>query len=303
MTYLWEKPTWPSFSWTHSSFLNALIQARHEQGRVLALGQSFVHSFEVSDQRKEIFADWFVPGLTKERLIGWHASLYPTGFAGIKKIRIGEFRSKDFSRSSLPYKNLEEELGKYLHWWNEPPVELDPFLRSATAFLWFMFLSPFEEGNFILATALAEKTLVEHENLKFRTYDLSLQLDENKERIIEHIESAASGSSDITAWIVEFLQMTSLAIESAIGLAEHQNRAESFWKQMASFDLNQRQKKILSLMFEQDLKMTNRLYVDICKTSRESAKRDLAELLKLKLVDLGKGKGRSVQYSLYLIKA
>ena len=30
--------------------------------------------------------------LTKERLFGWHASLFPTGYSGMRKIRVGVWR-------------------------------------------------------------------------------------------------------------------------------------------------------------------------------------------------------------------
>ena len=298
MTYLWEKPLWPSFSWTSSSLLDALVKARHEQGRVLALGQNFVHSYEVSDQKKAIFADLFVSGLSEERLLGWQASLYPTGFAGIKRIKVGELRSKDLVKASLPYKNLHAELQKFLHWWVEPPVELDPLLRSSIAFAWFLFLSPFDEGNFAMAAALAEKTLVENEKLSFRPYDLSLQLEENEEAILSLIEKSTKGAGDLTDWIEYFLQLTSTALTSALSIAEHNNASENFWRRISKYDLNVRQRKIINLMFEERLQMTNRQYVEICKTSRESAKRDLAKLVQIKLLTLGESKGRSLFYQL-----
>ena len=32
--------------------------------------------------------------LTKTRLFGWHAALFPTGWSGLRKIRVGKFRKK-----------------------------------------------------------------------------------------------------------------------------------------------------------------------------------------------------------------
>ncbi len=299
MTYLWEKAEWPSFYWTNSTLMEALVGVRHEQGKLLALGQNFVHSFEVSDQRKAIFADLFEPQISMERLLGWQASLFPTGFAGIKKIKAGELRTKDLVRSSLPSKNLHEELSKYLRWWNEPPAELDLFLRSAMAFYWFILLSPFEEGNYQLACALAEKVLQENEKTKFRSYDLALQLEENEDQILTLIRSQSEGAGDLTAWMVYFLNLSQTALSASLALAQHQVASDSFWKKLSEHDLNHRQRKILNLMFDESLTMTNRQYVELCKTSRESAKRDLAELVQLGLLQLGTKKGRSVEYSLF----
>jgi len=64
--------------------------------------------------------------------------------------------------------------------------------------------------------------------------------------------------------------------------------------------LNLRQKKILGEMIESGQAMTNRQYKEICKTSRESAKRDLSELVKLGILVAGESKGRSVFYTLNL---
>ncbi|MGZ3691532.1 MAG: DUF4172 domain-containing protein [Pseudobdellovibrio sp.] len=298
MTYLWEKAEWPSFYWTNSALLEALVKVRHEQGKLLALGQNFVHSFEVSEQKKAIFADLFEPRITEERLMGWQASLFPTGFAGIRKIKVGELRTKDLVRSSLPSKNLHEELSKYLRWWNEPPAELDLFLRSAMAFYWFILLSPFEDGNYQVACALAEKVLQESEKTKFRPYDIALQLEENEDFIMNRLRTSAEGNGDLTNWMLYFLELSRTALSGSLALAQHQVSSESFWKRLSQHDLNQRQRKILNLMFDSSLTMTNRSYVEFCKTSRESAKRDLAELVELGLLQLGEKKGRSVEYSL-----
>lgn len=301
MTYLWERPSWPAFNWTNSELLSALVAVRHKQGRLIALKQSFVHSYEFSDRTKDIFADLFVVGISRDRICGWQASLYPTGFAGIKRIVVGELRSKDFARSSLPYKNLSIELGRYLHWWTEPPVELDPFIRAALASFWFLCLSPFEEGNFTLACALAEKALSESEKLDFRAYDVSLQLEENKAETLDAFVRSASAGGDITDWILYFLRRAEEALDAALALAEHSSAAEAFWHRLSGFDLNQRQRKVLNVMFDERGNMTNRRYKEICKTSRESAKRDLARLVSLDILRAGSKKGRSVSYNLTLL--
>lgn len=32
--------------------------------------------------------------LTAERLLGWHAALFPSGYSGLQKIRVGRYRGK-----------------------------------------------------------------------------------------------------------------------------------------------------------------------------------------------------------------
>ncbi len=300
MTYLWQKTSWPSFYWTHGSFINSLVTARHNQGRLLALKQNFVHSFEMVEVRQPLYADWFVPGLDEQRLFGWQASLFPTGFAGIRKVAVGSYRQKDPAKGMFPAFRIEAEIKNWLQWWAEPPQDLDIILRAAIGSIWFLIISPFEAGNFTLAAAIAEKALTEKEGLPFRSYDLALQFEENEERIKELVSEMTIGDGDLTPWINYFLEMVNVALNSALTISEQKDLSEKFWKQLSIFDLNSRQKKVLNLMIEEHQTMTNRQYTEICKTSRESAKRDLSELVKMRILAVGTSKGRSVCYSLNL---
>lgn len=298
MTQLWGKPNWPSFYWSSSALLDLLVTARFEQGRLLSLPSSFVHSFEISDLKSAIYADLKNFTLTAERLHGWQASLYPTGYAGIKKIKTAEFRNKELLGASLPNKHLSEELQKYLHWWREPPVEMDPVLRSAIAFIWFLFISPYEGGNFELACAVSELALQQNEDSPLRKYDIAVQLAEHKTKVLEKVEQCSNGNGDLTSWLTYFLELYLLAVRSAYVIADKNQSHDFFWKKFSAFDLNMRQRKILNLMLDENSEITNREYVEICKTSRESAKRDLSDLVKLKILAPGEKKGRSVNYHL-----
>lgn len=298
MAHLWQKADWPSFNWSSSALMDILVQARFEQGRLLSLPSSFVHSFEISDIKGAIYSDLNEFSLSSDRLNGWQASLFPTGYSGIKKIKIAELRTKDLIRTSLPHKHLNEELQKYLHWWREPPVEMDPVLRSAIAFIWFIFISPYEDGNYDLACALAELALQQEEKIPARPYDIAVQLAENRSEALKEIEKSATGNGDLTQWLNFYLELYLIAVRSAYAIAEKNQNSELFWKSASAFDLNSRQRKILNLMLDEKCEMTNREYVEICKTSRESAKRDLAELVALGLLKTGEKKGRSVNYRL-----
>lgn len=298
MTYIWQKPEWPSFSWNNSAILDLLVKARFEQGRLLSLPSSFVHSFEISDNKIALYKDLTNTDLTLTQLHGWQASLYPTGYAGVKKIKIAEFRNKDFHKSSLPYKQLDEQMLKFIIWWGEPPVELDPVLRSALAFLWFIIISPYEDGNFDLACALSELSLQQIEKTPLRNYDISIQLGENFDDTQKKIERCLLSDGDITEWLLYYLELCLIAIRSAYVIADKNLQTDLFWKKYSALALNTRQRKVLYLMLEAAFELTNRKYVEICKTSRESAKRDLTELVQLGILKLGEKKGRSVGYFL-----
>ena len=298
MTYLWQQAAWPSFSWSSSALLDLLVKARLEQGRLLSLPSNFVHSFEISDTQKHIYEDLKNPALNVDRLHGWQASLFPTGYAGVKKIRVAAFRTQNLSKIALPHLNLVSETEKYLHWWQEPPVELDPVLRSAISFFWFSLISPYEAGNFELACALSELALQEQEKTPLRLYDISIQLEENQDEVLRRLEKCAGGTGDLTEWITYYLELYLNAIRSSYVIADKDQSIERFWRQHSQLDLNQRQRQALNTMLLDNSDITNRSYVDLCKTSRESAKRDLSELVKLGLLLKSEKKGRSVSYSL-----
>lgn len=304
MTHLWKRPEWPSFYWSNSALTELLVQARFIQGQLLALPSTFVHSYEMSDTKKHLYEDLLSNvGLTEERLKGWQAALYPTGFAGIRKIQVGEYR-KPVS-ASLPTKNdilpaelIPAEIEKYLAWWKDAPVELDPVLRSAMAFFWFELLSPFEAGNLEVAAALSELSLQEKEKTSLRYYDIAVQLEENRDEVERLIQSSHQSNGDITEWMKLYLQLYLESVQAAFTIADKDFAVERFWARHSELSLNPRQRQVLNVLLLDESEMTNRRYVELCETSRESAKRDLAELVKLGLLQIGNKKGRSVSYTL-----
>ncbi len=81
--------------------------------------------------------------LTLDRLYGWHAALFPTGYSGINKIEVGSFRSSGPMRivSRLPGKEkvhyeampaamVAENVDKFLGWFNRPH-KIDGLIRAA----------------------------------------------------------------------------------------------------------------------------------------------------------------------------
>lgn len=299
MTQLWNLPNWPAFYWNNSDLMDLLVSARFEQGRLLSLPSDFVHSYEVSEIKKHMYADLTNKLLTQERLHGWQASLFPTGYSGIKKIKVADFRTKELhGRASLPYNNLPEEVDKFLHWWQEPPVGLDPVLRSGIAFFWFLLISPYEAGNFDLACSLAELALQEQEQTLGRLYDVSLQLEENKTEILKLTDQLVTRNGNITDWLKFYLSQYLIAVQSSYAIADKAQSINLFWKKTATFDLNARQRKFLNHFFFEGGTINNKTYVSICKTSRESAKRDLIHLFKLGLLRRGNKNGRSFHYLL-----
>jgi len=98
--------------------------------------------------------------LTLERLNGWHAALFPTGYSGLRKIKAGELRGSQPMQivsgpigrekvhfEAVPRECLDEEMRLYLKWWNSSKGKMDGVLRAAQAHLRFVTIHPYEDGN------------------------------------------------------------------------------------------------------------------------------------------------------------
>ncbi|MCB9026244.1 MAG: Fic family protein [Bdellovibrionaceae bacterium] len=261
----------------------------------------------------------YTSNLTMERLYSWHAALFPTGYSGLIKINVGGWRNtkepmqvisgavgkKVVHYEAPPSKKVNMEMKVFLNWWNIPPQKLDGLLRAALAHLWFLTIHPFEDGNGRIARAITEMALAQDEQIDTRYYSLSSQIESQKESYYEILENTQKGDLDITDWIKWFLETYTQALKNSYTVINKALYISKFWQQANMINLNERQKKVLSKLLEAEPEgfeggITNRKYVSIAKTSKETAKRDLVDLEYKKLIARGEAKGRSLSYSLVL---
>jgi Fic family protein len=110
--------------------------------------------------------------LTQKRLFGWQAALFPTGYSGIHKIRVGKWRGDKPMRvvsgpvghenihfEAPPSERIPVEIGWFLEWWKVSRGNLEGLLRAAIAQFWFVTIHPFEDGNGRIARALTDMAL------------------------------------------------------------------------------------------------------------------------------------------------
>lgn len=97
-----------------------------------------------------------------------------------------------------------------------------------------------------------------------------------------------------TLWLEFFTKAVQTSLEKALeSITENKIRPDAL---NINFDLNERQKDILSLLENPDATVTNRQIQKIYKISQITASRDLAKLASLLLI-FSHGKGRSVYYT------
>lgn len=253
--------------------------------------------------------------LTQERLFGWHAALFPTGYSGLYKIRVANWRddangamqvvSGPAYRQKVHYEappavRLQAEVDKFLAWANTDTPE-HPLLKSGLAHLWFVTLHPFEDGNGRIARAIGDLFLARSDGHPQRFYSLSAEIQRKRKQYYEVLEQTQKGSLDVTAWLAWFLETLRQAIESAGTVVDAILVKSRFWRRWQGVHMNERQAKVLNRMLDGfEGKMTTSKWAAIAKCSHDTALRDIAELLAAGMLRRGEGGGRSTGYELTL---
>ena len=147
--------------------------------------------------------------LSKEKLCAWQAAFFPTGYSEDSQIEIGQYRTNEehivsgtFGREKIHYitpspDRVEEEMEKFLAWFDgEEPVS--SVIRSAIANFWFVSIHPFEDGNGRLARILSDMLLARGEKSEFRFYNVSSQINKDKNHYYEILERMQHGDGDLT---------------------------------------------------------------------------------------------------------
>ena len=254
--------------------------------------------------------------LTKKRLFGWHAALFPTGYAGMHRIRVGKWRgdkpmrvvSGPVGRETIhfeapPSDCISVEIDRFLEWWKESRGNVEGLLRAAIAQFWFVTIHPFEDGNGRIARALTDMALSQDDRQAIRYYSLSSQIMAERDAYYNVLEHCQKSKGDITDWLSWFLGCFSRAIKrSEEILAIILNKA-AFWKSHEGVFLTERQRKVINRVLDAGKGgftggLTTRKYVSLAKVSRATAFREIDQLVKLRIIKQNPGRGRSASYEL-----
>jgi Fic family protein len=253
--------------------------------------------------------------LTEERLFAWHASLFPTGYNSMAKIRTGAWRddsSGPMEVVSGPIGNdrvhfqgpaaklLKREMRAFLSWFNGKAGG-DPVLRAGLAHLWFVTIHPFDDGNGRIARAIADMALARSENSPQRFYSLSAQIRLERAAYYRILEETQKGKPDITGWMEWFVGCLGRAIDGAQTTLAAVLAKASFWERIREVSLHERQRMVINrLMDGFEGKLTTSKYAKLAKCSQDTALRDILALVEQRaLVRDAKG-GRSTSYALVL---
>lgn len=251
--------------------------------------------------------------VSRERLFGWHAALFPTGYSGLSKITVADWRddssgpmqvvSGPIGRQRVHYEappaqHLAAEVTRFLSWLNSETVE-PPLIKAGLAHLWFVTLHPFDDGNGRIARAIGDLLLARADSSPQRFYSLSAQIQRERKAYYDILERTQKGTLDITEWLAWFLAALHAAIEQAQHALDAVLMKARFWQRFATTPMNARQVKLLNRLLDGfDGKLTTSKWAAIAKCSADTALRDINELLAAGALRKSAAGGRSTSYEL-----
>jgi Fic family protein len=251
--------------------------------------------------------------LTAQRLFGWHAALFPTGYSGLSPITTGQWRqdtegpmqvvSGPIGRRKVhfqapPAQALPAETLRFLQWANENQ-SIPDVLKAGLAHLWFVTLHPFDDGNGRIARAVGDLFLARADGVPQRFYSLSAQIQRERNSYYDVLERTQKGTLDVTEWLLWFVATLGQAIGSAHATLDQVFTKTLFWRACAGVPLNERQTKVLNRLLDGfHGKLTSSKWAAIAKCSPDTALRDITPLLALGLLRKLEGGGRSTAYEL-----
>ncbi|MBI1396845.1 MAG: DUF4172 domain-containing protein [Betaproteobacteria bacterium] len=251
--------------------------------------------------------------VTRERLFGWHAALFPTGYSGLSRIKVGAWRddasgpiqviSGPIGRQRVhfeapPADRLETETNRFLEWVNAGTHE-PPLIKAGLAHLWFVTLHPFDDGNGRVARAIGDLLLTRADGSPQRFYSLSAQIQRERRQYYDVLERTQKQTLDVTKWLTWFLAALHRAVDQAQHTLDAALAKARFWRRFAETPMNERQVKLLNQLLDGfEGKLTTSKWAAIARCSPDTALRDINELLALGALQKSAAGGRSTSYEL-----
>jgi Fic family protein len=251
--------------------------------------------------------------LTAARLLGWQASLFPTGRSGMRKIKTGRWRddstgpmqvvSGPLQREKVHFEapaatRLPDEMKAFLKWFNAR-AQGDAVMKAALAHLWFVTIHPFDDGNGRIARAIADMALARSEGSPQRFYSMSAQIRQERKAYYDILERSQNGSMDVTPWMDWFLGCLGRAIDGAQTTLKAVLAKARFWETFGATPWNDRQRKVVNRLLDGfQGKLTTSKYAKLTDCSQDTALRDILSLLDRGILVRGDDGGRSTSYAL-----
>jgi Fic family protein len=256
----------------------------------------------------------FSQSLTKERLFGWHAALFPTGRSGMHQITVGNWRpveagsmrvvSGPLGKEKIHFEapmaeRLNDEMSAFIQWFNQSE-SIDPLIMAGLAHFWFITIHPFEDGNGRIARAIGDMGLARADGTQYRFYSISSQFELERNDYYEQLEKQQRATPDVTQWLTWFFECLDRALNNAEVTLNRVFYKNQLWQMVNQKSINERQKNVINRMLEETFTgfMNTSKYAKLTKCSTDTAFRDLKELKERGIFIQNPGGGRSTSYRL-----
>ena len=138
----------------------------------------------------------------------------------------------------------------------------------------------FEDGNGRLARILSDMLLARGEKSEFRFYNVSSQINKDKNHYYEILERMQHGDGDITEWLVWYMQKLVDALDEADTIVTTILNKSFFWQKASSVPMTERQTQMLNLFLDgYEAKITSKTWATLAKCSKDTAIRDIQDLV------------------------
>ena len=306
--FLQQLPHFPAFTWSPDILNPILMRVRLKQGKLLASMETLQPEFkaqahneimrlevvsnlqienQVELEKKEalriIYSNPINTDLNLERLKELYKAL--NALFNYQVVDNQQF-SSDFDKKNLL---------QFLTWFNKPG--LDRLLKAGIAHLWFHSIAPSEKGAGVIARIISDIQLAKADGIAHRYYSMSDQISKKKGEYQFILSQTQQGSLDITIWLQWYLHCLEGAYEHAeTALAPIVKRA-TFWNTQNENSFNRRQQVIINKLltgFNEGL--TTTIYACIAECSRDTALRDVTDLLRKDIISKEGGLGKNTRY-------
>jgi Fic family protein len=261
--------------------------------------------------------------LSIERLHGWHNAIFShtSGYEGINKITIGEFRDYDNMRVVENIFGREGKIVKYI----APPHNLiktdiealieycntsdeEPYIKSALAHLWFVTIHPYDDGNGRISRAIADFILSRDTEDEYKIYSMANEIYSKRVEYYNTLDMTTdlhkNRHYDFTLWIEWNIDILINALERA-----HDNilfiiKKTKFWDKYRDAKLTKKHIQFLDtfingLSKRKKNEFSNNDYRRITGASPVTASRHIKKLLEYGCIKKIEGKAkRNASYTL-----
>ncbi|MGI8524985.1 MAG: Fic family protein [Pseudolabrys sp.] len=251
----------------------------------------------IAEMMVDLYRTFDAP-LTHEAMFAWHKMLLGfdkrIGVVGGYRTRRDAMQIVSFTARSEPKihfeappsSRLRKEMNGFVRWFNETAPTgkraLPPLTRAGIAHLYFESIHPFEDGNGRIGRALAEKSLAQNLGQP-SLIALAYTIERARPAYYAALERN-NKANKITDWLVYFSKTVVEAQDNTMRRVDFYVAKTKFYERHRGA-LNERQHKVIARMFREGIDgfaggLSADNYISIAKTSRATATRDLADLVK-----------------------